>query len=78
MGQRIVILIVLGLSFAFGNSATAAEFARLEANQFGPVSIALKGQIKPGDFDRFKAFYFCPATSRPIPTTCGSTPPAAT
>lgn len=60
MGRRIFILIALGFSFAFGNSAAAAEFARQEANHFGPVSIVLKGQIKPGDFDRFKDFLLLP------------------
>ncbi len=53
-------LIFLAAGFAFVKPAAAAEFSRQAADQFGPVSIALKGQIKPGDFDRFKDFLVQP------------------
>ena len=60
MGRHFLIFLMTGLAFAFGNPATAADFSRQEADQFGPASIVLKGQIKPGDFDRFKDFLLLP------------------
>ena len=60
MSRLLLIFLAAGFAFAFVKPAAAAEFARQEANQFGPVSITFKGQIKPGDFDRFKDFLLQP------------------
>ena len=60
MGRWLLIFLAAGLGFTFVKPAAAADFARQEADQFGPVSIALKGQIKPGDYDRFKDFLLLP------------------
>ena len=60
MSRWFLIFLTAGFAFAFDKPAAAAEFSRQEADQFGPVSIVLKGQIKPGDFDRFKDFLLLP------------------
>lgn len=60
MGRQFLVFMTMGFAFVFGKFAFAAEFSRQAADRFGPVSIALKGQIKPGDYDRFKDFLLLP------------------
>ncbi|MES2509612.1 MAG: hypothetical protein V4625_06755 [Pseudomonadota bacterium] len=41
-------------------TANAAEFSQLPAGTFGPVSIGIWGEIRDGDFEKFRAFLLQP------------------
>lgn len=47
-------------SISFNRLALAADFSQQAAGAYGPVSISIKGDIKDGDFDRFKDFLLLP------------------
>lgn len=60
VSQLISTFLVAGFLFNFKQHASAADFFHQPAHQWGPVSISIRGEIKGGDFDRFKHFLLLP------------------
>jgi hypothetical protein len=54
--------VVLAAACLFGiqKPSHSAEFVLQAADSLGPVSVLIKGQIKPGDFERFRSFLILP------------------
>lgn len=53
-------LLAAACLFGFQRPVHSAEFELQPANSFGPVSVLVKGQIKPGDFEKFRSFLLLP------------------
>lgn len=56
---RFVFLLVV-FSIGVHRFAIAADFSQQAAGPYGPVSVSIKGDIKDGDFDRFRDFLLLP------------------
>lgn len=54
------VLLAAACLFGFQKSGNCAEFELQAADSFGPVAVLIKGQIKPGDFEKFRGFLLLP------------------